>query len=169
MTRTLTILLFACLLSGCGWQLRGQGEFENLAAYPEALYLATGSQHPVAAELRRQLTLRGVELLAQPRPGVLSLQLDRLQSGSYVESLDAGLQARQVGLSRGIGYRFSDSTGASLAEGTLEARRSLIQNPRQPASADREQARLEAEMVAELAGNLIDLIRYQAATHENQG
>ncbi len=150
--RTLSVLLLALLLVGCGFQLRGVGATADI----EPLYLATIRETRIFDALRRNLEVSGVDVLDAPDPGHWRLVLlDEQEEERVVSVTERGLAA-DFELTLELRYQLEDADGELLIPPeTATVSRVYRQDPDNLAGSSRERELLRREMDLELAQQII--------------
>lgn len=168
--RALLLTLLAVSLSGCGWQLRGQSPAALSLTELSGIYISADRGNVVAESLRSQLGFRDIPLLEQPTANGLALLIEPLRTEQRVQTVSGDLRARQIRLQMDVSFSLYNFQAELLTSENMQAVRNFAQNPLEPASIDRQQELLEAEMAEQLAANIIRLMsQYALSAHEDQG
>lgn len=156
------LIMLSVIVSGCGYHLRGQGEF----ALSRQLQSLTIEGLSVYSGFGRELTdvieSNGVVLVPKAdQPDVL-LELKAPSRRRDVLSVDSSVYAREYSLVTAIRFRLVPSEQYSTGDTnwqTLEVRRDLVVNPNDVLGSDYEAERLNNEMDRELADRLVFRLR----------
>lgn len=164
------LTLIAASVSSCGWQLRGQSPDAQSLTEISGVYISADRGNAVAEALRSQLSFRDIPLLAQPAANGLALLIEPLQAEQRIQSVSGDLRARQIRLQMDVSFSLYNFQAELLTSENMQAVRNFAQNPLEPASIDRQQELLEAEMAEQLAANIIRLMsQYAPSAREDQG
>ena len=94
------------LLAGCGFHLRGQGEYKLPF---KTLHIQSANDYsPFIAELKRALQAAGVQLANLPENAQLTLHIVSETSGKQILSLSGAGRVREYQLRFGVSFRAFD-------------------------------------------------------------
>jgi LPS-assembly lipoprotein len=149
---TLTLLLLAVLLTGCGFQLRG-----NVALAPgiEPLHIErVGGQLEI--ELRTLLTSSGVQLSTDLQRANTQLTIRRQKSDRQSTALGEGARVIEYQLRESVSFALRYNSGDTIfSSGKLTERKIMENDPNKMASSNAEEDILRREMVQNLAATIV--------------
>ena len=103
---SLLLLMLTLLLAGCGFHLRGQGEYRLPF---KTLHIQSANDYsPFIGELKRALQVAGVQLANLPENAQLTLHIVSETSGKQILSLSGAGRVREYQLRFGISFRAFD-------------------------------------------------------------
>ena len=153
MTRVLTSVAFAALLTACGFHLRGDASFPFTSIYVNA-----PTSPPMAAEARRGIAAADARTKVADTPATAEVTLDLpvVVDDKDVLSLSAGGSVREYQLVKRVQYRLHDKNGGDwMPAGEIVIRRSYTFNETQVLARDLQEQRLLREMQSDAVQQLI--------------
>ncbi|MFK0572062.1 hypothetical protein [Endozoicomonas sp.] len=139
----LTLLLLTCLLTACGFQLRGQMETAS-----ELKQLAVSGSDPVYIRyLSRAMERSGIEISAQAPYRINIIRVER--DADQQTAATAGYFEQRISMT--VAYQLQTSSGLSLfAPVELTRERYITQNQDTPNASESEQTIIRSELRQEL-------------------
>lgn len=151
------ILIFCfalTLLSGCGFHLRGHTPIpEEL----KTLYLTSANPYsPLTKEVHRQLRTRGIHVLTEPKPDVVTLRILQDNVSETINSVSADTKVREYRLAYTMNYQLIDTKGNRLGPShSVVATRSYTSQLNQTLGSNQERLVLERDMRRDVAQQLL--------------
>lgn len=150
-------IAFTLLLTACGFQLRGTGNFDF---HLQELQLnAADSLSPLAMALEKQLQAHHVELTAD---APYSLFLGHEEQERRTVSFTAGTRSAEYMLTSSVNYEVRAGQLPALIKGRAQVQRAMAYNQNLVSASDQEAHMLRDEMRQELVTQLI--MRLQSVT-----
>lgn len=150
----LTGLLTLCLLSACGWQLRGT---QSGTSVIDTIYLQGRDTHGfLLTDLRQQLTTERTQVVDEISDATVSLTIvdERQDRRTAAVGADALTSAYEMTLT--VDYLVADQQGQTLApESSASIIRTYNYNANDATASAREEALLLREMRRDLAAQII--------------
>jgi len=153
----LAAALAALVVSGCGFQLRGQATYAFQSVYVQS---PAGS---FTAELRRALEGAGsAALLDDPAKAQVVLDIQLVANDKAVLSLSSGGRAREFALAKRVQFRLRDKDGNEwLPSDVVVVRRTYLYDDTERLAREIQEQRLEREMQTDAIAQIVR--RLQAA------
>ncbi|TDQ35380.1 LPS assembly lipoprotein LptE [Thiopseudomonas denitrificans] len=148
-------LSLALVLSACGFQLRGTGNFEF--SLKELRFSSDDRLAPLASQLQERLRAQGVELTDSAE---YSLHLGRETQSQRVVSFTAGTRSSEQMLTSTVDYEIRSGQLPALIRGQAEIQRAQSFNQNHVSASSEEARMLRDEMRNELVMQL--MLRLQA-------
>lgn len=157
---TLSLLLLG-LLSGCGFQLRGQQA--QLQGLPQPLYIAGVAPYsPLGRELEQQLRLAGATLTTDPAQAAGVLRISQLHSGDRLLSLDAQNREAESELEESLHFSLRiPQQGDRIPDQGLRVIRTLFRPRNQILARQNEEDTIRADMRRQLVNLLLQRLAAQ--------
>ncbi len=151
---SLTALLTAVLLAGCGFHLR---EHAALPAELQPLYIggdASGST--VARDIRLQLDSASLDVTPAPGNAKYLLLLNQVRDEQRIVSVDRRGRIAEYGISTAVNFELADREGKTVfGPQRVEERRTVINNPDSVISTDEELRLTREEMSRAVAASVL--------------
>lgn len=151
-TRCLFASFLLCLLSACGFALRGPVDFSF-----SSIYIGLPDSSPLAGDLKRNLRANGKTSIAKDAQHA-DVILDVLGETreKTILSLNSQGRVREFNLQYTFRFRVRDKDGKELAEpATIQLKRNLTFNEAQALAKESEEALLYRDMQADLVQQVL--------------
>ena len=149
--RGLLALAFACVLSACGFHLRGIGSLPF-----DTLYVQGDGAQDIARDLKRSLSGSGVKLTKTAEEAQASLELMSENSEKRILSLSGGGKVREYEILYRVAFRVRSTDSEIWGEPqTVELRRDFSYDDTKLLAKDAEEARLAADMRTEAVREIL--------------
>ena len=156
--RHLGLVLIACTLVACGFQLRGA---YDLPDHLSPLYLDKDSMSlPLYKELRSTLKASGAELTEDPTIAASVLKVTQEQQTRDVISVDTLGRAREYRLIYRLVFSVTASGEAVIDRSNIQLTRNLLFNPEAVLGVAEETQNIYRDMIRDSTGQI--LLRLQA-------
>lgn len=152
MTRILTAMICATLLSACGFQLRGAVDMPY-----STLYVALPEANTLRAKLARIINAgSNTRLVGSSREAQATLGISGDRTSKNVLSLNSAGRVREYQLVRTVSYRVYDAQGRDLIPPSkIEIRRDITFDDSQVLSKEAEEALLIKDMEDDLVQQIL--------------
>lgn len=141
------------LISGCGFQLRGQAPLPATLATP---YLETGDRYtPLYAALEARLRAAGAKLAAGPATASAVIRLNKDETGRELLSVSARNTPGEFEVYYTVEYSVSASGRELLARQQVTLTRAFSYDETAVLAKEHEEQSLRAALAAELAGLML--------------
>lgn len=150
--RGLLIVLFAALLTACGFQLRG-----SYSLPWETLYIGLPENDEVYRQLKRGIeTSTATRIVDNPKQAQASLIVLHNDHGKSILSISAKARVREVQLTRSFVYRLQDAAGKELAPtGNIISQRDMSFHEGLTLAKEAEEAQILREMQSDMVQQLL--------------
>lgn len=155
LTRLALSLLLLALLTGCGFQLRGQ--VMQLSGLQQPLLVAgVTPDSPLGRELRDQLLQAGTQLTEDAAQAGATLRITHVHSGDRILGLDSRNRATEYELVESLRFRLLErQAGERMSEQQLRVTRTLFLPQTRVLAGQAEAETLREDMRRELVNRLI--------------
>ena len=152
------LLLMACVLSACGYHLRGAYQ---LPQHLSPIYLNKDSMSLLLyKELRTALKASGSELAKDRSEAASELRVIHEQRSRDVLSVDSQGRAREYGLKYSVSFSLMSNGEAVIDNSNILLSRTLLCNPDAVLGTEQEQANVYNDMIRDGSSQI--LLRLQA-------
>jgi LPS-assembly lipoprotein len=150
--RAATLAGAALLAAGCGFQLRGQGDFSFASIYASA-----PTSPPFEAELRRTIAGGGNAALAESATTAqVVLTVTEIVDDKSVLSLSSGGRVREFALAKRVVFRVSDKEGREwLPTQEIVIRRTYLYDDTQRLAREIQEGRLLRDMQSDAIQQIV--------------
>ncbi len=149
------------VLTSCGFHLRGSAGTKLGETLPSLVVDGIETESGFGLELVRVLRANDVDVIplsVGPQP---VLQMQPVEIGKEVLSVDQDVRAREFSLVTKVRFRLKGVPGASTFERSARVRRDLVVDPIQVLGSEQEERRLLKEMEQELAQMVVLRLRLE--------
>lgn len=161
-TRALSLLL-VLVISGCGWELRG--DYDLPAELTHINVQARDTDHPFVLKVERALLVAGVEVADAASTDTI-LEIGRIQRDLRNVALDRNARPSEKGLWLSVPFSVRDRSGnILLAETELQTNRIYRWDPNNVVAKGEEERLIEQELLDNLVGQLMRRLRRIDPTH----
>ena len=152
---TLAALIVAAGLAGCGFHLRGDGNYAFSTVYVNA-----PASTPLAFELKRALEGGGTTLAEKPEAAQAILDLSGIADDKQVLSLSGGGRVREYQLTKRATFALHDANGRDwLPAAEIVIRRTFSFNESEVLAREAQEARLLTEMQTDAVQQIVRRLR----------
>lgn len=155
--RTMTVLGLACLISACGFNLRGTGSTQMTLS--ELNFAARDALSPLSKHTKESLANNQVEV---SNNAPFTLYLGPEESSRRTASFTAGTRSAEYSLSSAVSYELRSGNLPALLQDRVEVQRTYAHNQNNVTGSGQEEALLREEMRGDLVLQL--MMRLQAIT-----
>ena len=153
-----SLLLIACILSACGYHLRGSYQ---LPQHLSPIYLNKDSMSLLLyKELRAALKASGTELATDRSAAASELWVVHEQRSRDVLSVDSKGRAREYGLKYSVSFSLKSNGEVVIDNSNILLNRTLLFNPDAVLGTQQEQANIYQDMIRDGSSQI--LLRLQA-------
>lgn len=152
---TFAVIVFSFLLSACGFHLRGA---ESLPSQLHIIYL-TGPQpySEFMQELRNQLAILHIQVLENPSPQAITLNISNNGASNSQTSLSASEQTRNYIVSYQATYSLNTANGATiLPSRTVSASQTIILQPNQLIENTPQLSTAEQQLIPQVIAQILE-------------
>ncbi|MDZ7790234.1 MAG: LPS assembly lipoprotein LptE [Xanthomonadales bacterium] len=154
MRRAIGLILFAALVSACGFQLRGEA---RLPAYMERTFVAVADDSTVfVRELGLLLEANGITVVDKPGPEAATLRIDAQNIWRQPLSVTGQARVREFLIVFEVAWRLEDAQGeVALERSTIRLTRDYSFDEAEILAAQREEEFLRDNLGRAMANQLV--------------
>lgn len=151
--------VFAGLITGCGWQLRGQ---TALPEGTESIFISASDNHgQLMSEFTQLLNANQVVSAKSTQDAQYSIYIERERDDKRTVSVGNNTLAAEYELTMKVDYRIESSSGAILVpKATAEVARSYEYDRNDVIAKDEEERLIKAEMRRNLVQQILRRLRF---------
>jgi LPS-assembly lipoprotein len=149
------LIVFAMLLSGCGFHLRGAGDTSGLPF--KTVYIGLPQNSPLGIELRRNIRASGnTEIVTDPKQAEAVLEILSETRDRAILSLNSQGRVREYSLFYRLNFRVKDTAGQELLPATnIILKRDVSFNESQVIAKEKEEEMLYRDMQKDLVQQIL--------------
>jgi len=156
-----TLIFPMLMLASCGFHLRGSAGTKLGKTLPSLVVDGVGTESGFGLALVRVLHANDVDVIPLSKGQQPVLQMQPVEIGKEVLSVDQDVRAREFSLITKVRFRLKGVPGASTSERSARVRRDLVVDPIQVLGSEQEERRLLKEMEQELAQMVVLRLRLE--------
>jgi len=156
---TLVLLLTACLISACGWRLRGS------VALPDGLSAVklnlANNPDDFERTLKQLLTANGVTLVESGETAQMVMNIGKIDESRRVGGTGSNTLATEYELEKEVQFSVEDNLGnLLLPEDTISSIRTYEFDQNDAVSMEEEQRLIQREMYSDMAQQIVRRLRF---------
>lgn len=151
--------VFAGLITGCGWQLRGQ---TALPEGTESIFISASDSHgQLMSEFTQLLSANQVAIAQSTQDAQYRIYIEREDDDKRTVSVGSNTLAAEYELTMKVDYRIESSTGALLVpKATAQVARSYEYDRNDVIAKDEEEKLIKTEMRRNLVQQILRRLRF---------
>jgi len=158
--------IFTGLITGCGWQLRGQ---TALPEGTENIFVSAADSHgKLMGEFTQLLNANQVNAVGSPKEAQYSIYIEREDEDKRTVSVGNSTLAAEYELTMKVDYRIESATGTLLVpKATAQVARSYEYDRNDVIAKDEEERLIKAEMRRNLVQQILRRLRFASQSDAN--